>query len=258
MRERRGLAPTVAVARQGVSDRGPAAERALVDDLVFGARAVNISRAHDAQAHAAAQEVVLAQVDAARIGAARTARAQAGVERPGVARLDFDVDHALAQGNRADHHFAQVTCAAQHAFGLVDQTHRHRLAAAEQQCAPHHAFLGLDVQLVGPAKQQLVLLRIFGSEDVARLNADRADDRPGGLEFGQRGQGRGRRLLGGCAKRDQTYREPQQPARREPAGRVNHPAAPAQGPGAARTCRAARPAPVQRTSTANLSTTCGS
>jgi hypothetical protein len=77
--------------------------------------------------------------------------------------------------------------------------HRQLLTGLEQQQRADDLRPGIDVQIVRQAVERVVLPRIVEIEDVVRMDADLADQRPSRFELGERRQLRmGFRLLRGC------------------------------------------------------------
>jgi hypothetical protein len=172
-----------------IRDGSARAEHVGVGDVEGGPGAIDVGAVGHAERNPGTEQVLFGERDAALVLAAFAAGAQAHVERPGVARQDFDIGHAVAYRERPDGHVVQVVVAAQQPFRLRDLLHRDRLAAFEQQRPPDDVRARFEVQLVGEAEEEIVLPRVVQVEDVPGVDADFADTRARRLERGERGKG---------------------------------------------------------------------
>ncbi len=141
----------------------------------------------EAQPETVTEQVVFRERHAAFVDASRAAEAHVRVERPCIARGDFEIDDAVMPRDRPNIHFVQEPVAAQQALRLLENAHREALAALERQRPADDAGIGDDVQPVREAEESVVLLRVVEVEDVPGVDADLADRGSGGFELGQRG-----------------------------------------------------------------------
>ena len=159
----------------------------VVPELERRATAIDGGAPLEAERCAGAGKIGLLDVQRSRGLAALVAQLRAGLQRPGVPREDFDVDHALAVAQRPDGDVVHRARRADDALGLLDEPHRDAVAALEKQRAPDQLGPRLDVQRVRRAIGDGALMRVAQIEDVVRVDADLAEHGARRLELGERG-----------------------------------------------------------------------
>ena len=98
--------------------------------------AVHVVRPAERQLLAVAEQVFLLELDRARVFATLAAEVDAGVQRPGIARANFEIDRLPVLGHRANDCVIQVVVGAQDALGLLHEAMPIRLATRETATAP--------------------------------------------------------------------------------------------------------------------------
>src|SRR5207249_3240525 len=176
---------TVAQLGFRVGDRGPAVENVGRRKVVLGSVAIGIPEAAGTEENASAEKIGVQQRRTGLVDASRAARAHSGLQRPGIARLDFDIDQAVVVADRHDADIVKNPVRAHQALRLFDEAHRDALAGLEQQLAPHDRGARLDVQGVGGSVEDAVFLLVGEVEDVAGVDPHLADERSGRLELGE-------------------------------------------------------------------------
>ncbi len=154
-------------------------------DPVQGRGAIGIGGSVGTDENSGAEGVGVPYRPAGFVDAPSAARARAGLQRPGIARSDFDIDHAVAVGDRHDADLVEDPVRAHQALRLLDEARRDALAGPEQQLAPDDPGSRLNVYRVGGAVENAVFLLVREIEDVAVVDPHLADDRSGGLELGE-------------------------------------------------------------------------
>src|SRR3989475_9066258 len=135
--------------------------------------------------NAGAEGVGVPQGGTGLVDAPRAAGAHAGLQRPGIARPDFDIDHAVAVTDRHDAYIVNIPVRAHQALRLFDEAGRDTTARLEQQLAPDDRSARLNVQRIGGPVKDAGFLLVGEVEDVAVVDPHLADDGPGRLELGE-------------------------------------------------------------------------
>ncbi len=168
-------------------------------DPVHGRGAIGIRGSVGTDENTGAEGVGVPQRETGLVDAPRAAGARSGLQRPGIARPDFDIDYAVAVADRHDAYIVKNPVRAHQALRLFDEAGRDALAGLEQQLAPDDRGARLNVQRIGGAVEDAVFLLVREIEDVAVVDPHLADDGSCRLELGEGRDfpgGRRRRLRG--------------------------------------------------------------
>ena len=167
--ELRGQLPMV-----GIEVRVLVLERAglAVDVLLVGER----------EPGAGAEQVLLLEPDPGLVRPALAAEAELRLQRPGVLGQHLEVDLAVGIADRPYAGIRQVAIAAQASLRFLERAGLVSIAGAKQQLRRDGGLARDDVDMVHDPKEQEVLFRDGGVEDVEPNQAHLADHGAGGFE----------------------------------------------------------------------------
>src|ERR1700688_2157822 len=161
-----------------------AAPYVRIHPLQEGRAAIDVLTMADLNVLAETEYVGVGYVDAGGVGAAAAAEGDTRLQGPDVVGDDQDVDHVVVVADRTDGRVAQKRrIQANVALGLVEQPARIQVAAAKQQLRGDGRDAGALVQMVGGAKQPVVVLRVAQIEHLDGIDLDAADARAGGFKL---------------------------------------------------------------------------
>ena len=135
------------------------------------------------ETHAGAQQVQFFQTVFRLVLSALSREPETRIERPGVSGDHFDVDDAVAVGDRPDLDFVEIAVVSQVTLGLFYDLYRDRFATFEQQGAADDIRAGAYVEKVRCAVEGVVFFRIVQVEYILVIDLDFADDGALGLEL---------------------------------------------------------------------------